>query len=73
MGCSGPETGGKGSTHSGLHERQRPLRAANQPHAVMDPAGTQSALGDLKAPAGAQDDVLFGHAHLLEQDFTVAT
>ena len=39
----------------------------------MDPAGTQSALGDLKAPARAQDDVLFGHAHLLEQDFTVAT
>ena len=73
MGRSGPETCAKGSTYSGLHERQRPLRAANQPHAVMDPAGTQSALGNLKAPAGAQDDVLFGHTDLLEQDFTVAT
>ena len=39
----------------------------------MDPAGTQSALGNLKAPAGAQDDVLFGHTDLLKQDFTVAT
>lgn len=39
----------------------------------MDPAGTQSALGDLKASARAQDHALLGHTHLLKQDFTVAT
>ena len=73
MGGSGTETGTKGSTHSCLHERQYPLRAPYQPHAVMDPARTQSALSDLKAPAGAQDHVLLGHTHLLKQDFAMAT
>lgn len=73
MGRSGTETVAKGSTHSGLHERQHSLGVPNQPHAVMDPARTQSALGDLEAPARAQDHVLLGHAHLLKQEFAVAT
>lgn len=65
--------GALGGTHAGLHEREGPLREPNQPHAVVDPARPQPALGNLKATAGAQNYVLLGDTHVLESYFTVAT
>ncbi|MCY1425178.1 hypothetical protein D9M71_409610 [compost metagenome] len=54
------------------HQLQGALGHADGAHAVVDAARAEAALGDLEATALAQQHVLVGHAHVLEQHFSVA-
>ena len=48
------------------HELQGTLGSTDRPHAVVNPAGAKAALGNFKAAARAENDVLLGHAHIVE-------
>ena len=63
----------RGARHRALTERfKRPLREPDRAHAVMDPAGSETPLRDLKAAAFAEQDIRSRHTHVLERHFTVA-
>jgi len=53
------------------HQLQRALRAADQPHAVVNAPGTQPPLRDLEATALAEQQVGDRHAHVLVHDLRV--
>mmetsp|Transcript_76924 Transcript_76924/g.204158 ORF Transcript_76924/g.204158 Transcript_76924/m.204158 type:complete len:455 (+) Transcript_76924:153-1517(+) len=53
------------------HGGERLLRHSKGPHAMVDPPWTESALRNLEAAALAQDDVAFGHAHVVEDELGV--
>lgn len=57
---------GAGNTHAFLHESQRPLSKADQPHAVVDPSRPQSPLGDFEASARSQQHIRLWHAHVFK-------
>ena len=54
------------------HEFQGALGSANGAHAVVDTSRAQATLGNFKAAAFTQQDVVRRHAHVLEFDFHVA-
>ena len=56
------------AVHAPAHHLERALGQADQPHAVVDAARAEAALGDLEAAAFAQQHVRRGHAHVLEDD-----
>src|SRR3546814_5060226 len=54
------------------HLLQRKLRLPDDPHAMVDAAGAQPSLSDLEPPPFAQQDILCGHANVVEFDLGVA-
>src|SRR5258708_33728293 len=48
------------------HHIERLFRLADGAHAVMDAARPETDLRDLKAPAFAEQDVVFGHPDIVE-------
>ena len=63
---------GDARLRAGAHQFERALCTADQAHAVMDAAGTEAALRDLKAAALAEQDVGGGNAHIVVDDLGVA-
>src|SRR3546814_17906850 len=51
---------------------QRALGDADDAHAVMDASRSEAALGDLEAAALTEQQVLLGHADVLELELAVA-
>lgn len=54
------------------HQFEGALGHADGAHAVVDAARAEAPLGDLETAALAEDDVLVGHPHVLEQHFGMA-
>ena len=54
------------------HGFERALRYADQSHAVVNPAGPQTALRDFKSASFAQQKISGRHAHVLKQNLAVA-
>src|ERR1700719_3840072 len=54
------------------HGLQRALGDADQPHAMMDAAGSESPLRYFEAAAFAEQYIRERHTHILEHDFSVA-
>src|SRR3546814_5306272 len=54
------------------HLLQCKLRLPDDPHAMVDAAGAQPSLSDLEPPPFAQQDILCGHANVVEFDLGVA-
>ena len=54
------------------HALERPLREADQPHAVVDAPRPEAPLCDLEAASLAEQHVLRRHAHVVEQHLRVA-
>src|SRR5699024_8129447 len=55
-----------------VHKLKRTLSGPDQPHAMMDPSGTQPALSDLKSPAFTQKQILLWHAYIFKVDLGMA-
>src|SRR5205807_3621695 len=56
----------------GAHQLERTLGRPDGPHAVVYAARSQAGLGDHEALALARDEVLGGHADVLEDDLGVS-
>ena len=53
------------------HVREGPLGHSDEPHAVVDTARSEPALGDLEAASFAKQQVRRGHADVFEEHFAV--
>ena len=51
---------------------QTPLPCSDQPHTVMHPSWCQPALGNFKTSPLAQEQIIGGHPHISEGDFSMA-
>ena len=58
--------------HARAHQLQRAFGHADQPHAVVNPAGPEPSLRDLEPAALAEQHVRRGNPHVVEHDLGVA-